>query len=148
MTPRWPVVEFFVAGEPKTKGSTKAFVVKGRAVVTNMCAKAKPWQSRINYHASKTYTNDEPLRANVSVLFEFAVARPKAHYDSRGDLRRDAPSWCGKRPDLDKYTRLVCDALTGVVWHDDSQVVELTARKKYADAGPGVRVQVWGIADA
>jgi hypothetical protein len=40
-----------------------------------------------------------------------------------------------KKPDLDKLTRAVKDALTLVVWQDDSQVVQMTARKAYAAAG-------------
>ena len=47
-------------------------------------------------------------------------------------------------PDLDKLTRAVLDALTGVLYLDDKQVIELHARKQYAlyPAGPGARITV------
>jgi Holliday junction resolvase RusA-like endonuclease len=35
------------------------------------------------------------------------------------------------KPDLDKLVRGVCDALTGVIYHDDAQVVEIIASKRY-----------------
>ena len=47
-----------------------------------------------------------------------------------------------KRPDLDKLVRAVKDALTKVLWHDDGQVVEILARKFYAQPGAPVGVSV------
>jgi crossover junction endodeoxyribonuclease RusA len=47
-----------------------------------------------------------------------------------------------KAPDLDKLTRAVFDALTGVVFHDDAQVVDLVATKRYACAGDPPRVDI------
>jgi len=38
-----------------------------------------------------------------------------------------------KKPDLDNLCKFVKDACTGIVWVDDSQVVQLEARKKYSN---------------
>lgn len=35
------------------------------------------------------------------------------------------------RPDLDNFVKLAKDALNGVLWVDDSQIVQLTAEKQY-----------------
>jgi crossover junction endodeoxyribonuclease RusA len=46
-------------------------------------------------------------------------------------------------PDLDKLIRGVGDALTGVIYDDDSQVIRVLAWKSYADARePGCFVRV------
>ena len=45
------------------------------------------------------------------------------------------------RPDLSNYVKGLEDALVGIVIRDDSQIVELFARKVYGDS-PGVRVKV------
>lgn len=45
------------------------------------------------------------------------------------------------RPDVDNYGKII-DALNGVVWHDDSQVVDLRALKRYARR-PALTIQVW-----
>jgi Holliday junction resolvase RusA-like endonuclease len=36
------------------------------------------------------------------------------------------------RPDIDNYCKAPLDALNGIVWRDDSQVVELTVSKFYS----------------
>lgn len=62
------------------------------------------------------FPKDTPLRLEVT----FYVQRPKKptySYPPQGDL--------------DKYVRAVSDALTGICWTDDSQVVSISARKAY-----------------
>ncbi len=46
------------------------------------------------------------------------------------------------RPDLDNLVKAVKDALNGVLWRDDSQVIELEAKKIYGNP-PGVEIEVW-----
>jgi len=48
------------------------------------------------------------------------------------------PKGCKKkyptgRPDWDNYAKLVCDALNGVAYKDDSQIVQMQGWKRYAE---------------
>ncbi len=136
------IVSFFVAGNPVAKGSAKAFVVKGRAIVTqDNGEKQKPWASIITYEAAlrvSKYIESEP----VSLTLDFVMPRPKGHYGSgknEGRVKDNAPIYHTVKPDLDKLVRCVKDALTSVVWKDDSQVVIVKARKKYG-IRPGVTI--------
>ena len=47
------------------------------------------------------------------------------------------------KPDLDNTLKL-CDALNGIVWRDDAQVVTATGRKIYGDR-PGLSIEVLPI---
>lgn len=51
-----------------------------------------------------------------------------------------------KRPDLDNLLHKLTDQFNGVYWFDDSQVVELVARKRFAtdreDRRPGVEITI------
>jgi len=38
-----------------------------------------------------------------------------------------------KKPDSDKLLRSTNDALTGIIWHDDAQVVRVQAKKVYGE---------------
>ena len=46
-----------------------------------------------------------------------------------------------KKPDLDNVVKAVQDALNGVIYKDDAQIVSLHATKKY-DMNPGVEILV------
>ena len=49
------------------------------------------------------------------------------------------------RTDTDNLLKTVCDAGTGVIWNDDSQVKEVYGRTFYADANPRVLVLVYEL---
>jgi Holliday junction resolvase RusA-like endonuclease len=48
----------------------------------------------------------------------------------------------GKRPDLDKLIRACLDAMTGIVFKDDSLVVTVDACKRYVESGHQLGVQI------
>ena len=138
---------FFVSGTPIPKGSTKAFVVKGRAITTaTNGAKQKPWSSDIAYTAMQEIKFSTPTRSAISVVLTFFMPRPKGHYGSGKNIasvKASAPTSHVSKPDVDKLIRCVLDSLTGVVWHDDSQVIEVKANKRYEDIDRGPGLSVW-----
>lgn len=136
-------ISFDVPGTPQTKGSARAFVVKGRAVVTNDNARTKSWAGVVATFALAAMQLGKPLEGPVRVTLRFRLARPKAHY-RKGGLRGDAPSYVSKRPDVDKLARAVLDALTSVCFVDDAQVAALVVEKFYGER-PGVSVHVEAI---
>lgn len=120
---------FTVFGVPQPKGSARAFVPKGwtRAVVTSDNPRNKGWQQLVAEAASQALNGqrfyiDGPVRLTVV----FFLPRPKS-------LPKRVSAHL-KKPDLDKLVRSVKDALTKVVWSDDSQVTEIHAVKQYAGA--------------
>ena len=80
-------------------------------------------------------------KSPVAVRLDFTFTRPKSHVTSNGDLRLGFTAEHLQRPDVDKLSRAVLDALTGIAWQDDSQVISLTATKRWGDAS-GVLVSV------
>ncbi len=124
------VLRFTVLGTAQPKGSTRAFIPKGwkRAIVTSDNPKNKGWQQAIAASArlAMIHQNFLPLSGPVAVAVQFYLPRPKAIKD------KDVPHV--KKPDLDKLVRCL-DALTKVVWDDDSQVTSIAATKAYAAPG-------------
>lgn len=124
---------FSVRGKPEPKGSTRAFVPKGwtRAVITSANPKAKVFAELVRW-AAQEFAPPTLLTGPVSVSMVFGIQRPKSAPKKR--------VWPTTKPDIDKLVRLVLDALTHVIWADDSVVVQLEATKVYGE--PGVTVTV------
>ena len=140
----------YVVGTPAPQGSHRAFVVKGRAIVTQDSKKTKPWREAVKAAAHDPQRT--PLVGPVEVSIVFYMPRPQAHYRSgkhAGELKATAPDWCDKRPDIDKCTRSTCDALTEAgVYRDDNQVVRLSVQQRYANHTAGARIVVTALTDS
>jgi Holliday junction resolvase RusA-like endonuclease len=132
------VITFDVLGTPVTQGSTKAFVVGKRAIVTH--DKRKPlmdWRGDIAHAAANASCGQFAARGvPVTVVATFRLQRPKS-----APKRVTSPT---TKPDLDKLSRSLLDALTGVLWADDSQVELLHVTKRFAaiEEAPGVWIRV------
>ena len=123
-------ISFHVPGLPATQGS-KRFLGKGRVV--DSCRRLPEWRSAVAYTAKQAYSGD-PLSGAVTLCIAFVLPRPKSHYRTGKNahlLRDAAPVHHVTTPDLTKMTRAVEDALKGIVWRDDSQVVEQETTKGY-----------------
>lgn len=137
-----PSVRFTVYGSAQPKGSARALVPKGwnRAVVTSANPKLKGWEQTVRERLTQVLA-DTP-RGDVEALFEgpvlvsmeFHLPRPKS-LPKRVTLHT-------KKPDVDKLARGTVDALNGVLFRDDSQVVEVRARKVYAETCAKVVIRV------
>jgi Holliday junction resolvase RusA-like endonuclease len=86
-------------------------------------------------------------RDPVGVSFDFRFPRPRSHYGKRG-LLPSAPRHMVTKPDLDKLIRAALDALTGIIWRDDAQVVRFGEPSKdyVAEGGELVTtIVVWVV---
>lgn len=126
------MLEFVVPGIPAPQGSKRAFVRGGRVALVESCARVKPYRALVGLAASQSRIG-APTGQPVEITIAFAFVRPKSHYTSKGAIRTGAPSHPGK-PDIDKLCRAVLDALTGILYHDDAQVIRLSATKGYGVA--------------
>jgi Holliday junction resolvase RusA-like endonuclease len=138
------MLEFFVAGSARPKGSHRGFIVAGRVVMAPDSKGERGWRSNVEQAARAAMQGLEPLQGCVQVEFEFYSLRPKSHYGKRGrkpgvQLRPTA------KPDWDKLSRSVGDALNGICYRDDALVCDAVVRKRYTtEAQPycGVRIRV------
>jgi crossover junction endodeoxyribonuclease RusA len=132
------VIRFTVYGKPEPKGSTKAFKhpSTGSIIVTADAKGLKLWAYSVRQAAQQHA--GALLEGPVRLELGFFLTRPR----SVSVKRRPYPT---AKPDLDKLTRAVKDALTGVLWQDDAQVVLLIAQKVYTPGPSGVHVSVGSL---
>jgi hypothetical protein len=83
----------------------------------------------------------KPTADPVAVRLVAIFARPRSHLTAAGVLRAGAPDRPGKNcGDVDNLAKSVLDALNGIAWDDDSQVVDLRVIKAF---GPMDYVDLW-----
>ena len=97
----------------------------------------KPWQEAVKWaFLQSEYAQMIPLTCPLAVDITFVFVRSKSHFGTgknAGKLKISAPMYPAKRPDIEKLARSTNDALTGLVWKDDSQIVRLTLQKIYGE---------------
>lgn len=148
-------VEFIAPGFPKPKGN----VIKGRwGGYHDATMGLGDWLNAVSDQAQAAMIGGyrkrelwkDPAAKRDSILMftgpimvdiTFVLERPKT-FTLPVRLKDDKALWRSmfvdgmpphiKKPDTDKLIRAVCDAMTSIVWGDDSQVVEVHARKRYA----------------
>ena len=149
-------IEFTIYGEPRPAGSKQSFPVinqktgepvrakdTGRIItrVKHDNPKTQEWMSHVAQVAGEVMADGPMFEGPVSLTLIFFRPRPKTHYGTGKNaetIKDSAPVFPTTRPDTVKLTRAVEDALTGVCWKDDSQVVNHKLAKRY-----GKRFEVW-----
>lgn len=130
-------VEFIVLGEPIPQGSMKGFPIRrGNGSIgvslTSANSKMKPWRQEVALTAIQNW-NAPPSDKPIKLALTFILTRKKS-------VKRTYPT---VKPDIDKLTRAIMDALTGVVYVDDGQVVMVVSEKQYSYVSPPqVKIQV------
>lgn len=121
-------LRFVVYAKPEPQGSTRAFMRRGMRfpVVISDNKGLKSYRQQVSLCAIGAMNANGrqpiPRKVPVGVKLRFYFKRPES---------KSKKSEMVVRPDVDKISRSVFDALTGIVYFDDSQVVSLDAKKEY-----------------
>lgn len=141
------MISFTVPGTPAPGGSKKAFVnpKTGKVVVTDDAKNNAGWRARVSVFARQAMGSKPPMEGPLHLFMLFTVRRPKSHYGTGRNSGRIKPQSAEARPtskpDLTKLVRAAEDAMTGIVWRDDAQVVSQMLGKAYGDT-EGLMVSV------
>ncbi len=126
-------VSFTVYVKPQPQGSTRWFIPKGwtRPIITTDNKNLKPYRQQVAETAF-SYCG-EPLARHVParLTLRFYLERPPSIPKKR--------THHVVKPDLDKLIRSTGDALKGIAYHDDGQIVSLACEKFY---GTPERVEI------
>lgn len=88
-------------------------------------------KGRIKRHIFEFYSGN-PLTIPISINIEFGMPIPKSTSKAKKLLMSKNEIYHTVKPDIDNLVKLILDCLNGIVFHDDAQVIEITARKKYS----------------
>ena len=119
-----------IPGAMRGKGRPRFTSAGGfaRAYTDEKTANAETWVRSCAVDQTGGHVLDGPL----SLTVEVGICPPASWSKRRrADALAGAAAPTGK-PDLDNVVKLIADALNGIVWRDDKQIVHLSARKFYA----------------
>lgn len=132
------VFEIAVPGRPRPKGSMRAVQNRAQtgAYLIHDNKRTKPWQRDIE-KAARLFFCGDPLASGIKLEIAFWFHKPALA------TKKNRP-YPTVKPDLDKLTRTVLDALSGIVYLDDCQVISIDVTKRYStDNFEGVNIKIF-----
>ena len=125
-----PSISFEVPGRPQPQGSMLN-IGRGRMISAN--PKLKSWREAVALLAKERMHWTPLIKGSVSIYAEFHFLCPKSVREQENT----------RKPDIDKLIRAIFDALTGLVYVDDSQVNIVSASKHFSYREHAVIRVVW-----
>ena len=134
-------IDLTIPGKPVAQGRPR-FYRRGNFVVATDPKASKVYKADIQYLAQKHKEDnnidellDGPLGLDIMAYFPC----PKSRWRKTNPRPEEHHA---KRPDADNIAKAIKDGLTGVFYHDDSQISELIIRKRIAAQGEAPRIVV------
>lgn len=126
------MIQFAIMGEPQGKGRPK-FTKNGHTYTPEKTAayeKAAALAYKRRYYG-ESFEKGVPLEMRIRAYCKVPQSASKA---KKADMLsgRIRPT---KTPDADNIAKIICDALNGVAYHDDAQIVRIAVEKYYGAAG-------------
>lgn len=78
----------------------------------------------------KTQWTSDPIDYIIKLEVVFYINMPKSFSNKK--VKEFENRYDGRHHDLSNYIKFLEDSLNGIVWRDDSLIVELNAKKKYS----------------
>lgn len=133
---------------PQPRQRSRVITVAGRAMTSNYTPARDPvnaYKAAVQLACREAFNGpliEGPTRVDVTFVFD----RPKYLLVSKAPRDR---IWCDNAKDVDNLQKSTFDALNGILWVDDRQVVSVRAEKQYRAIveTAGVEMFVYGLAE-
>jgi len=135
------IVNFTVEGNPVGKQRAR-YAKRGNFVQAYTPEKTRTYESLIKEAAIKAMGSSEPLETPVTLYLYIRVPIPKSHSKKRLEACSIGSEQPIKKPDASNILKSVEDGMNGVVYKDDSQIVNIHVTKVYSsEAGVDICVK-------
>lgn len=139
------IVKFSVPGAPQGKARPRVVRAKSGISLTYTPDKTVAYEElvRIRYKAAAQgfrFPDDAQVVVQITARFPIPASKSKK---VRAAMRSGQIK-PAKKPDCDNIVKIVCDALNGMAYKDDAQVVLAQVAKEYTDE-PRTDVRLWEV---
>ena len=131
------MINIYVAGQPVGKARPRV-TRSGRVYTPTKTMKA---EASIQDAAREAMQGQQPLEGPVYVSAAFNMEIPTSWTKGKQSKARSDELMPTAKPDLDNLAKTILDALNGIVYRDDSQVVQMAISKRYSDE-PGTFITI------
>ncbi|WP_107839518.1 RusA family crossover junction endodeoxyribonuclease [Metasolibacillus meyeri] len=125
------MIQFVIPGKVQAQERPR-FSRAGKGVRTHDAPKSKNYKEWVSIIAMQNKPQ-EPLQGALRLEVDIYVMPPKKYHTkpkqaliARGELRPVT------KPDIENLLKGIMDGMTGIIYRDDAQIVELVARKWYS----------------
>jgi Holliday junction resolvase RusA-like endonuclease len=127
------VIVILVPGAPVPKGRPRV-TTRGGFARAFTPAKTRRYEDLIRLEAGRVMEGRDQLQGPLSVKIRVFLPTPQAiaKHKTKGPAAEMGDLRPITRQDVDNFCKAGLDSLNGIVWRDDSQVVELTVSKFYS----------------
>lgn len=139
-------IVFSVPGDPKGKARPKVTRTKAGTSLTYTPDKTVAYEELVRLRfseaaAGRRFEAGKPLRLRIAAFFGVPASKPKkTKILMLQNLIRPT-----KKPDFDNVFKIVCDALNGIAYADDAQIVEAQITKVFTGGDPHIEVELQEI---
>lgn len=144
------MIKLIFPGTPKSTQSVR-FAKCGSFIRKYQPAAVIEWKNWIRIQAREQLPDGfEMFSGPVNIMkidYVFPVPKSMPKYKAR-EIENGLVVYRDKKPDLmDNLSKGLMDALTGIVWRDDSQICRVTEIRKIYGAEPGIEICCEEIVD-
>ncbi|WP_209121529.1 RusA family crossover junction endodeoxyribonuclease [Alkalihalobacillus sp. BA299] len=133
------MISFTIYGEPIAQGRPRATTINGQARLYDPM-KSRDYKQYVKLVASENKP-EKLLEGEIELIVDIYKPIPKSMPKYKRKMAIEGQLRPTTKPDVDNYVKGIKDGLSGIIWHDDKQVVSLTVRKWYSEI-PRVEVKV------
>lgn len=137
-------VRFEILGEPMGKQRPKSTSINGfvRNYTPAKTVNYETLVKQVYQQTSGHWFGKEPLKGEINIYYKLE----KKHYGKKGINKEGQDKLNGlirpiKTPDFDNCEKIIYDALNGIAYDDDKQIVDNHTKKFYAEQ-PRVEVYI------
>lgn len=123
------IAELTIPGEPVGKGRPR-FTKNGHSFTPE---KTVNYENLVKLTFKSDYPNAEPVAKDVPLAADITAwyRVPASASRKKQEAMLAQKLLPAKKPDTDNIAKAILDALNGLAYYDDAQIVELTVAKRY-----------------
>lgn len=133
-------IRFDVPGLPVGKGRARS-VRAGKGIRHYTPEKTVNYEAKVAYGARQAMSGLTPYACAMAVTLRITVPIPESWSVRKRSRAAEGLVLPTTKPDVDNIEKSIFDAMNGICWKDDKQVVDVHKTKRYGEQ-VGVRVEI------